>query len=101
MKHELPFLRRFDANRRENLYVSPQNTNKPFPLCKFSVSAIFIHSFVRQSHFSNGIQAWVAYSQGRASAGSRAHLVIKSGYSIVGLDFYRYFYYIIPTQSGE
>ena len=50
IKHKLPFLRRLDADRRENLYVSQENTNKQFPLCKFSFSAIFINSCVRQSH---------------------------------------------------
>ena len=81
MKHELPFLRRFDANRREK-FIRFLTKHQQFPLCKFFVSAIFINSFVRQSHISNGSLAWVAYSQGRASADSRAHLVIEFGPSI-------------------
>ena len=49
-----------------------------FPLVQF----LLIVLSVKVTYINNEILAWVAYSQGRASAGSRAYLVIESDPSI-------------------
>ena len=55
-----------------------------FPFISFSsVQFLLIVLFVKVTYIRNGCLAWVAYSQGRASDDSRAHLVIESGPSIV------------------
>ena len=54
-----------------------------FPFASFSlVQFLLIVLSVKVTSISNGSLAWVAYSQGCASAGSRAHLVIEPGPSI-------------------
>ena len=43
----LSFLRRFNAEQRENLYTFQKNMNKQFPRWKFSVVPIYINIFVK------------------------------------------------------
>ena len=55
-----------------------------FPLMQFLLIVLF-------AKVSYDALPWVAYSQGRASAGSRAHLVIESGPSIhMNPNFYSF-----------
>ena len=64
------------------MFLNKTPTNKfrfaSFPLVQF----LLIVLSVEVTSINNGTQAWVAYSQGRASAGSHAHLVIEFGPSI-------------------
>ena len=64
---------------RIHMFLNKTRTNNlpiaSFPLVQFLSIALS----VKVGYISNGILTWVAYYQGRASAGSRAHLVIESG----------------------
>ena len=64
------------------MFLNKTPTNN-FPFASFPlVQFLLIVLSVKVTAISNRSLAWVAYSQGRASAGSRAHLVIKYGPSM-------------------
>ena len=57
------------------MFLNKTSTNN-FPFASFPlVQFLLIVLSVKVTYISNDCLAWVAYSQGRASAGSRAHLV--------------------------
>ena len=59
-----------------------------FPFASFPLVQFLLIVFpLKVTSISNTCPAGVAYSQGRAWAGSRAHLVIESGFSTYGRDF--------------
>ena len=61
------------------MFLNKTPTNN-FPFASFPlVQLLLIVLSVNVTYISNGSLQWVAYSQGRVSAGSRAHLVIESG----------------------
>ena len=67
---------------RIDMFLNKTPTNNfpfaSFPLVQFLLTVLS----VKVTSISNGILAWVAYSQRHASAGSRAYLVIEFGSSI-------------------
>ena len=65
------------------MFFNPTPTNI-FPFASFPfVQFLLIVLPFKVTSIKKGVSAWVAYFQGRASAGSHAHLVIKSGTSII------------------
>ena len=66
------------------IFLNKTLTNN-FPFERFPlVQCLLIVLSIEVTYISNGCQGWVAYSQGRASAGSHAHLVIEFGPSLSG-----------------
>ena len=68
------------------MFLNKTPTNN-FLLASFTlVQFLLIVLSVKGTYIRNGSQAWVAHSEGRALAGSRAHLVVESGPSICIVD---------------
>ena len=89
----------------EFMFLNKTPTNN-FPFANFPLVQFLLIVFsVKVTHISNGTLASVAYSQGRASADSRAHLVIESGPLINELlrilDTYKYIFSVFDELRAR